>query len=402
MTSNIRVGSNVILNLTLKDRITNKPLKNVDVSVIHPQKTIQLTTNGNGQIYQKLDLPAGKTKLIIKYLGNSTQQAVNSTTSTFTIPGKTNNKTNTIVTVNDTRVSVGDNVTVTAVVMDLNDNKINTGYVIFKINNTILKDIKSNQTNIQVKNSIAKITINTPYHWRNSNIKVETRYVENDKYNPSVTKSNLAVALRSAVMTVTTTPTTTKMGNRITLTTTLKDNITINDGVVIFKINGLTLKDENNKTYEIKVKDNKASLTYTIPDGWSAKSFKVTSVYSNKNYKRIENKTYFNLSKIDTHFNVTSIQAKVNSNVAVKAKLLDEHNHSVLGVNTIAIKINGQTLKDNQNKSMFFNIVNGTINISFKLPDMYNKAGKYTIMFVTGDRNAYLGSRYSTTFTVKN
>lgn len=401
MSSHIRVSDKAVLNLTLTDLITKKPLKNVEVSVIHPQKMLQLKSDNNGRINQPLDLPAGKTRLIIKYAGNTTQQAVNSTTATFTIPGKTNNKNNTIIMLNDTKVAVGDIVTITAIVYDLNNNKVKSGIVNFKYNNTLLKDMNTDNSNIQVKNGVATISFKSLNHWRNSNIKLQADYLENANYNPSTTKANLAVTLRTALITVTTTPAVTKMDEKITFTATLKDTVTINDGVVIFKVNGLTIKDDDNNTIMVNVKNNKATLEFTIPDGWSARSFKLTAVYSHRNYKRAENKTYFNLTKTETHFNITSITARKNANLTIKAKLLDNHNHNVLGVNTIAVKINGQTLQEN-GKSVFFDIVNGTVSLSFKLPDKYVNMTSLNVMLVTGDRVAYLGNRYNTTIKVNN
>ncbi|RAP54385.1 MAG: hypothetical protein BZ137_02470 [Methanosphaera sp. rholeuAM130] len=294
---------------------------------------------------------------------------------------------------------MGDVVTLTASVSDLDNNKINTGYVTFKYNDTYIKDMNTGRADIAVKNGIATITFKSLNHWRNSNIKVQADYLENDKYNPSTVKSNLAVAYRTALITVTTSPATSKMDEKITFTATLRDNVTINDGVVIFKVNGLTVKDSNNNTIMVDVKNNKATLVFTIPDGWSAKSFKLTAVYSHRNYKRAENKTYFNLTKTETHFNITGITAKRNGNLTIRARLLDAHNHSVLGVNTMAVKINGQTLQLD-GKSVFFNIVNGTISISVRLPDKYCNMTNINVMLVTGDRVAYLGSRYNTTIKV--
>ncbi|MBQ6443895.1 MAG: hypothetical protein IJJ11_04340 [Methanosphaera sp.] len=399
MSSHITVSSRAVLNLTLTDLITKQPLRNVEVSVIHPQKTLQLKTDNNGRINQPLDLPAGKTRLIIKYAGNATQQAVNSTTATFTIPGKTNNKTNTIITVNDTKVEVGDVVTIKASVLDLDNKAVKSGVVNFKYNNTIITDMNTKSGNIQVKDGLATISFKSLNHWRNSNIKLQADYLENANYNPSTTKANLAVALRTAQLTVTTSPLVTRMDEKITFTATLKDSVTINDGVVIFKVNGLTIKDDKNNTIMVNVKNNRATLEFTIPDGWSARSFKLTAVYSHRNYKRAENKTYFNLTKTQTHFNITGMTAKKNGNLTINARLLDGHNHNVLGVNTIAVKINGQTLQQNA-KSVFFDIVNGTVNLSFKLPDKYVNMTTINVMLVTGDRVAYLGSRYNTTIRV--
>ena len=493
ISSTITLGSYPVLNLTLKDRITNKTLPNAKIIVQHPQKNITYTTDKNGKLNTILDLPAGKAKLTIVYPGNATHSTSSSTATitvakkattttakvlnntsgnltlqvktvtTFnnksvtngTITIKSNNQTvatknittntpinirtslinrgnytlnieysgddnylsshtqvkttitktkiKTTTTTENVRVQIGDTATLKAKVTAANNKVLNTGVIRFYLNNTLLKDSNNKIVEIQVKNGSAQVNYKPPYSWRNQNIRLVAEYLGTDEYIQSnSTKANLALPYRWAPLVVTTNQSTTKMDETITFTATIKDTITVNDGVVIFKINGLTVKDKNGKDIQTKVVNNKASINFTIPDGWSAKAFKLTAVYANKNYKRLENKTYFNLTKTKTHFNVADSNIKVvNRTMTITGSLLDEHNHAVTGQSVTAIKINGKSLLRSNNKTQYFAINNGTISFTFKLPDYIKQSGKYTISFVTGDRLAYLGSRLDKTITIK-
>jgi len=168
--------------------------------------------------------------------------------------------------------------------------------------------------------------------------------------------------------------------------------LTLNEGVVIFKINGVTVKDQKGNPIKTQVKNNTASLNFTIPDGWSAKPIKITAVYSNKYFDRIENKTYINLTKILTNITFKKVAYK-NNTLSVVAHISDKNNHTVLGRNVIAIKINGITIKRTKTKTQYYVVQNGSIKLNLKLNNTYFKKGINTIHIVTGDRNAYLGCR---------
>lgn len=184
----------------------------------------------------------------------------------------------------------------------------------------------------------------------------------------------------------------TKMGNNITFTANLKiDDMNVNTGYVIFKLNGITIKDKNNRTVKAYLKNGVASIVFTMPDGWSAKAVKLTSVYSKSNYGRIENKTYFNLTRPDTHMQLVNRTFNTRL-IRLTGVLLDEHNHNVLGENIFAVKVSGLTLKTNNGDVMLFKVVNGTIDITVTLPDYY-KSGNHTVILSTGTRGAYNACR---------
>ena len=213
-------------------------------------------------------------------------------------------------------------------------------------------------------------------------------YILNASYKPKVD------------FVITTSKNITKMGNNITFTANLKiDDRKINTGYVIFKLNGITIKDKNNQTVKAYLRDGLASLVFTMPDGWSAKAVKLTSVYSKSNYGRIENKTYFNLTRPDTHIQLVNRTFNTRT-IRITGVLLDEHNHNVLGENIFAVKVSGLTLKTNNSEVMLFKVINGTIDITVTLPSYY-KTGNHTVVLSTGTRGAYNGCRGNCTIALQ-
>jgi hypothetical protein len=331
----------------------------------------------------------------IKTDADNTTANNQTSTQTSDIQEKKNRKTE----VENIRVPIGDVANLTAHISTDDNTTVNTGSVIFFVNNTILLDSNNKMITANVINSTATLNYTFPYSYRNLNIKYFAVYLENDQYNPSIsTKGNIALPYRTAPLIVTTNDTVTKMDHNITFTAYVNDTKEVNDGVVIFKINGLTVKNSTGQDYQVKVVNNTASMNYTIPDGWSAKAFKLTAVYANKNYKRLENKTYFSLNKTETHFDVDAIVTS-QTPVTIQGQLLDEYNHPVLGQSVVAVKINGTTLLKANNKTQYFAVNNGTVNITIDVDEKYQTGETYTLTLVTGDRVAYLGNRFNTNIT---
>ena len=245
-----------------------------------------------------------------------------------------------------------------------------------------------------------------------SYVGVRTAYLRDNIVTPTktVTASQLPTTLRGMYIdtytyvlndtpvpkvdfVITTSQNTTKMGNNITFTAKL--NIysnPVDTGFVIFKINGITIRNSQNQTVRAYLNDGLASYTYTIPDGWSAKSVKLTAVYSKDDYGRIENKTYFALTRPDIHMQLDNVTSNTRT-IHITGKLLDEHDHKVLGENIFSVKVSGLTIK-NGDEVALFKVVDGVIDIQITLPDYY-KSGNHTIVLATGTRGAYNSGRAS-------
>ncbi len=283
-------------------------------------------------------------------------------------------------------------------VTDLDKKIVDKGYVIYKINGITLTDASG-----LIKSNIRNKTITLDYQLpKNFNIKdytLEVIYSGNpNNYNVSRNSTKFTIVKTSSVLTVTCDKKTAKMDEKVKFTARINSDYKINEGVMIFKVNGVTVKDKNNKAIVVNVTDNTATVTFTIPDGWSAKPVKVTAVYSNKNFDRLENDTYFNITKTTPKFNISSVKLTTNS-IRVKGKLVDSYGHYVSGVNTIVIKINSLTIKNENNKPQVFVVSNGVIDIDYTLLFTLKK-NEYKLEFVTGQRNAYTDSRL--TMNVKN
>lgn len=178
------------------------------------------------------------------------------------------------------------------------------------------------------------------------------------------------------------------MGDNITFTARLTyDKKTVNEGFVIFKINGITIKDSNQQPIKCYLKNGKANITYTIPDGWSAKTFKITAVYSKSYFGRIENKSYFDLRRSDIHMDIAPVKSS-NNTIYIEGKILDEFNHSVKGQNVLSIKVDGLTIKTWKNDTRYFVIREGVMHFYIDLPDIYKK-GNHTITITAGTRAGY-------------
>ena len=107
-------------------------------------------------------------------------------------------------------------------------------------------------------------------------------------YNEKILTSKLNIIKRDAILTVE--ADTTKVLNTLAINVTLNDeNMTINSGNVVFKINNKVVRDENGNPIKVHVKDNKAQLNYTLPQEIGQGHYNITAVYESNTYNKVEN-----------------------------------------------------------------------------------------------------------------
>jgi hypothetical protein len=112
--------------------------------------------------------------------------------------------------------------------------------------------------------------------------------------NPSVACLKV-YTVQTPNMTTTTNSTNTKPGDTITITTKINDtNIKI--GKIIFKLNGITLKDTNGTPIKTNLINGTAIINYTIPKNLSKKNYTLTTLLVTPD-KRIEQNTTLTLQK---------------------------------------------------------------------------------------------------------
>lgn len=222
------------------------------------------------------------------------------------------------------------------------------------------------------------------------NIKSKLTVGDNDFSGVSITSSKiinetihspgiLITSLKTAKVTI-------KAPNNIVTASKATFNITVTDifnnpvsGKAIIKINGLTLKDENDKQIILKVVNGKASLTYQLA-GYSARTHKVVAVFSNSLFKRGEANTTMTVKK-GTYKDVTlKINASSEEEITINKTLYDVNGNLIYGVTKVAIKIGDKTAISTQ-------AVNGSLNVKFKIP--FAKAGQNTVKITLGNNYRY-------------
>ncbi|MDO5826486.1 MAG: hypothetical protein Q4Q22_08900, partial [Methanosphaera sp.] len=173
---------------------------------------------------------------------------------------------------------------------------------------------------------------------------------------------------------------------------------------VYFKVNGITLKDENNQTIKAKLVNGVATINYTIPLGiagitdcksMAVKNHTITAGYYNNNYNTTSQTATFqversNLTLIISNATVNNKTHKLSLNVTVK----DYLGNVVAGPNKFIIKLNGYSIT-NGTQAIYYYSVDGILTINNVDIPVYNKYNDIEV--VTQDRLAYTSQRNTTT-----
>lgn len=212
----------------------------------------------------------------------------------------------------------------------------------------------------------------------------------------------MTMKYRTANIQLTVNPGTSCMDKTVKFIATVTDNATnakLKNGVVIFKLNGETLKDANGKAIQVQVVNGQAVFNYTVPDGMKARNYTINATYSYKDFYGARTNATLTIEPVDVHFNIT--QNVVNRKLSIKGKLLDPSNHTTVGVNTACIKINGETFKKADGNTQYFDIKDGIVDISVDVPTKYYNKTITSLEIVTGGRYAYNSCRLTTKTNIK-
>ncbi|MDO5851362.1 MAG: right-handed parallel beta-helix repeat-containing protein [Methanobacteriaceae archaeon] len=195
--------------------------------------------------------------------------SVNATTGNIVKNNLPSNKISTIVSADNIVSCAGKNVTFSAIVTDENGNLVASGKVAFKLNgNTIGYG--------QVKNGIVTFNYVIPSNYAMKNYIITVKYGGNNKYESSSDEAILTLGKQET--SIVTKDIVSQAGKTVAFTATVSDLVkdVINNGKVVFKLNGKTIGTAN-------VTGNKATLNYLIPSNYSAKNYTITAKYSGSN-----------------------------------------------------------------------------------------------------------------------
>ena len=394
----VKINSNVVINGTLYDEYGNV-MKNTPIKLIINNQTYNITTDNNGNYKYTYKVNSLNNTVEVVYLGNNTHDA------SYDITLFTANKLKTTVTVYPASGIIGENITLIAKITDEYGNLVNGGNLVFKLNGKTLREDGSfnstaNPLKLKVENGFVRYNLHLDMYLRNIK-NVTASYSGSYIYESArAQEATVIVGKRMTQLNVTTSTTTVKQNTNITFTVKIADitpnaeNRTINTGRVIFKINGKTIKDDDGNIVFSDIINNTATYTYHIPQGMASvdknntlRNYTVEAVYADKIYQETKNTTVFHVEKSDISIDINNVSvSKTDKTMNVTAKILDYQGNFVVGTNKICLKVNGVTLKDENNQTIYYTINNGVIDLKNIIIPVKNVNN---ITIVTGDRQAY-------------
>jgi len=400
----IETLNNNITNLTTqledaenKISTLNNSIEDITQQLEQARQEIETLNNTNNNLTTQLNDTTQQLETAKDQINNLTQQ-LDETQQTIetlnnTIKELTKPPLNTTITINPIKSSIGSITKITANIQDENGEKVTGGKAIFKINGITLKDENSNTIYAQVKDGIASINYKVQNTWIKNTTYIEAVYSGTENYTSSRTKQNgiLNITKGKATITLDPTATTAKAGQTITLRAKVLDanGDRINNDKVIFKLNGITLKDQKGNTLYAQVIDGEAILNYTIPATYSAKTYTLTAVIGGNYYQRTETNGTLTLEKKAALITPDSISTK-NKKTTVKATITDETGQPLATTTKLAFKVNGKTINNANSK-------NGKIDLSFTTT---LRPGLYELLIISGENGVYKTGKVTTVLKI--
>lgn len=186
----------------------------------------------------------------------------------------------------------GDTTDIIATVI-VDDKPINEGTVIFRLNGKTIRNNNHEVIYVDITDGKA-ILENVPITgtWVEMETIVQAVFSGNDELEPIWTEKIIVTASKPKAKLEITAPSTAQIGDTITLSTSVtNENIPINTGRVVFKLNGKTLKDAEGKALYVNVVNGIATTKYTIPSKIKSKTYNLTAVFTDTAYERCEKET---------------------------------------------------------------------------------------------------------------
>ncbi|RAP51826.1 MAG: hypothetical protein BZ137_09615, partial [Methanosphaera sp. rholeuAM130] len=323
LNSPVIVGQTVTITATVTD---NNKAVNGTVTFKMNNKTIQtLELSKSKAVLNTTTASAGIYNITVIFNAN---EIYNSVSSNMKLQS---NKLNTTLTIaaNNTNPRVNDNVKITLTLKDSHGKLLGNENVTLQINNkTYLLT-----TN---KNAIATYTYTL---LRNDNaMNIKASFNSTNLYNPSKMSLNIN-RYYEADMELLTGSFDSKPGDTVKLIAHIRDNgVDIDGGQLVFKLNGVSLKDENGNAVVVNIKKGLAVLEYKIPDTLGARTHSLTAVYASNNYGRVELTTPMTINKYYTHIDVNPLYTTGNS-IQVKAQVVDQNNQALNKQTSMCIKL---------------------------------------------------------------
>ena len=310
------IGDTTTITGTVK-KSKEDPLSNVEVLIKINDEEYTTTTNDEG-IYEYIYTPAKIGNYTVTATAVEFGQSTANTTFKVTKP-------TTHIIINPIKTTVNQETQIIANITTVNNSPVTGGKVAFKLNGKTIKDENGKVIYANVIDGKASI----PYTFTLDNIQgnITAVYSGSTSYNGSRSEAIQAEIEQSqdeepqltGVATVNVEDITAIPGETITITATVKDGqVNIDEGKVVFKIAGKTVKDEKGKAIYVKVVDGKATLEYTIPTTYKVKDYTLKATYMSSIYDKTENESTLSIVKEKTNIQ-NGTQGLTNNNNGLKA-----------------------------------------------------------------------------------
>lgn len=411
ITINAHQEGNIIennsVNITLIESNTKELLADQRVSITYDGKTRDYYTDKNGNILADLNVKKNQTITIKTYHDDVLLNSSKVNMRVFKEFVK--------IKVDKVRGTIGEKILFSATVTGVNGEPVNGGSIIFKLDGHSLK--KDNNVNSKkgvlklnvVNGSVSHILPAKLYMRNYSNLSAS--YIGTNRYNSSISRNVRIVILKRKVsVNLTVSPTVQSHYNEIVFTAKVVDvtvNSTCNGSVnqnayIIFKLDNVPLTNSSGNVVKVKVKNNQAKYTYTVPAGSmclnrdnTLKNYVVCAEYVNDNYYSTKKKAVFHLKR--SNVSILFKQVKVSNNfLSINAFIKDFKGKNVVGNSIISLKINGNFLKNSKNCTLNFTVCDGMIDLS-GIPLSSNVTVR-SVTIICSAGQSYLGGRNVTTF----
>ena len=381
---------NTTIKVTVTDKTTGTPVTSGDVEIINTANNEIVgrgTLNGENTITIPANIQASRTiNLQINYKGNTNYTPSYDTIDNIEITKREATiKINTINnTVDDTRVNI-----------TLSDPITNTPITDAPITITLANgDIINTHTG-----STGTINVILPLNAGEN--KITVTYNGNTEYTATTREYNITVD--KLVSKITTNKVNTYLGETITLNATItdKEDNPISGGRVAFKINDVTIKDNNGEVIYATVTGGKASITYTIPYTYVAKTYKISAVYSGNNQflDSRSNTPLLNIKQRQARLTLTNNpETQVNHDNTFHVTITDKQEPHRIVNGYVLFKIDGKTLTQANGETILASINNNQATLTYNIESQYS-ARKHTITTVLVN-DSYARSQANNTFNV--
>lgn len=358
-TYNQHVASQVTTNTNSisSDNFQNTTMKNYDeIKTVDKVKTVK---NSN------------KESIVNKNIKSDTN-TTNANTNTNTTNATT--KTNVVINSGNVNGHPGENVTFTGNVTDVNNNTVNTGQVVVKLNDKTVAKTK-------VYNGSFTVNYTIPANFAGRYYKLKYVYGENNQYNRYELNRTLVVPLNNVLIPTSLTASGVNVhpGENVAFRGFVigENNTVVNTGTVMIKINDKTMARST-------VRNSSFVINYRIPLNFTSDIYTLLYVYAENNqYAR---STFFNFVRVShdalpqVRINAGNMRARASENIIFTGNVTNSNNTKVTSGNII-VKINSKTAAKTA-------VHNGTFTVNYTIPSNY-AAKNYRLQYIYAQNSHY-------------